>query len=201
MKSKWIAGTVATLVCLALAGALVFSILLIYRTVIALFAGLDAQIANATGIGCLVVLVMGLLIMRALRSTNRERKEGDLREEKTATYQLLLDFWRNLSTGSEVAPLLSVELAEKLEVLDRLLLLYGSASVIKAHADLREVERRKGIRDSQAMALLSKALMEVRKDLGADTSKDVAAELHRLLMPARSAGIDGTSNAGRATNA
>lgn len=179
---KVIGQLLALVILLALVAAMVFGIVLAWRLVVATLASLDPQVATVTAIGCIVALAAAYIISRGLKA-RPGLETAELRNEKTATYQLMVDFWRNVSDRPHALESLPVEMAEKLEVLDRLLLLYGSAAVIHAHSDLREAGRQKGMVDPQTRVLLGKALLEIRKDLGADSSKDIVAELQRLLSP------------------
>jgi len=184
--------TLAVVVGLALLVAIGLGAWFAYQGVVALFAGLDPQVATVTGIGCLVALIAAWGIARSMRAAIRQKNALALREEKTATYQLFVDFWENLLQGQARLDQLPADLSEKLQLLERLLALYGGAAVIKEHTALRHLAQDKGTQHPDVKARLAEALVAVRKDLGADTPYNIAHELERLLLPARDAG-DGTA--------
>jgi len=186
---KVIGRIVAVLFGVSLLGAMGFAVYLALQYIVALFAGLDPQVANVTGIACVVALTAAWVIARGIRTAIRQSKAMALREEKTATYQLFVDFWENLLRQRRVrTDPLPAELSEKLQLLDRLLALYGGAAVIKAHTALRGLARDKGAQHSDVRARFGEALVAIRKDLGADTPRNTAHELERLLLPALDAG-------------
>ena len=181
--------TLAVLTGVALLAAIGFGAWLAYRGVVALFAGLDPQVATVTGIGCLVALIAAWGIARSLRAAIRQSKATALREEKTATYQLFVDFWENLlQQGQARLDQLPAELSEKRQLLERLLALYGGTPVINEHTALRRLAQNKGAQHPDVRARLAEALVAIRKDLGADTPHNIAHELERLLFPALEGG-------------
>ncbi len=184
MKENLSGKAVAFLVFALVMGAMGYAVLLAIRGVVAMFASLDPQVAMVTAIGSCVALAASWIISRGMRMARQESKATKVREETAATYQLFVDFWRNVSAQPDSAQRFAPGLTEKLEVLDRLLLLYGSAGVIRAHSDLREIGREKSMQDARARDLFGEALLAIRKDLGSDASKEVVVELRRLLSPA-----------------
>ena len=181
--------TLAVVVGLALLGAMGFGTYLALEYIVALFADLDRQVATVTGIGSMVALAISWVIARAIRASSLQSKTMTLRDEKTASYRLFVDYWESLLRQGR-APMHqpSAELAEKLKVLDRLLALYGGAAVVKAHRALRDLEREKGALHPGVRTQFGVALLAIRKDLGSDTPRNFGIELERLLLPARDAG-------------
>ena len=177
---KLIGQMVALLFGVSLLAATGFGVYLGLQYVVALFAALDPQVASVTGIGCVVALTAAWGVSRGLRTAIRESKAMTLREEKTATYQLFVDFWKNLLRQERASTdPLPADLSERLQLLDRLLALYGAAAVIKAHTALRALQQ---ARNQDLRPQFAKALVEIRKDLGSDSL--VAEELRQLLLPA-----------------
>jgi len=174
---KLIGRVVALLFGVSLLFAIGFGAWLGFQGVVALFAGLDPQVATVTGIGCLVALAAAWGIARSLRAAVRQGRVMALREEKTAAYQLFVDYWKE-----RLQPQARTDLSGKLQLLDRLLALYGGAAVIRAHTRLRDLER--DGRHSDLRTGFGEALVAIRKDLGADTPHDAAHDLERLLLPA-----------------
>ena len=177
---KLIGQMVALLFGVSLLAATGFGVYLGLQYVVALFAALDPQVASVTGIGCVVALTAAWGVSRGLRTAIRESKAMTLREEKTATYQLFVDFWKNLLRQERASTdPLPADLSERLQLLDRLLALYGAAAVIKAHTALRALQQ---ARNQDLRPQFAKALVEIRKDLGSDSL--AAEELRQLLLPA-----------------
>ncbi len=164
-------GLLLGLILIATIGAVAY---LALEFIVSLFAALDAQVARVTAIGSIVVLVASMIVAAAIRDASRRTRAAQVREQKAATYQLFVDCWTD-----EVNP------PEKLQALDRLLTLYGGVAVIKAHAALRAIVREKGARHPDAAAQLGKALLEIRRDLGAEADiRGISAlELQRLVFP------------------
>ena len=134
-----------------------------------------------TGIACVVVLAASWWIARAIRAASQQSKALTLRDEKTATYQLFVEFWENLLRQKLAR---SDQFSDKLKVLERLLALYGGAGVVKAHTALRDKERDKGAQHADVRALLGEALAAIRSDLGVDTPRHIAGALEQLILPA-----------------
>lgn len=179
--------TLAVFVGLALLGAMGFGAYLVFQGIVALFAGLDPQVATVTGIACLVALTAAWGIARGLRAAIRQNKAMALREEKTATYQLFVDYWQmRLRQGQARSERLPTELSEKLQALERLLAMYADPAVIRAHMKLRDLEQ--AGRHSHLRARFGDALVAIRKDLGAGIPSGAAQELERLLLQAPDAG-------------
>ncbi len=169
---------------LALLAAIAYGAWLALDAIRMVFANLDREVANITAIACIAVLIAAWVISRGLGASTRQSRAMALREEKTSTYQLFVDFWENLlRRGRGPSDQLPVDLAGKLHVLERHLALYGAASVIGAHTALRELEQRKGLRHPDVRARLGEAIVAIRRDLGADTPLNAAFELERLLLP------------------
>ena len=181
---KLIGQIVALIVIALLVGAIVSGIYLAFEYVAALFMRLDQQVAIITGISWVIALATSWGIVRAIRASSRQSRSMALREEKTATYQLFLDYWEDLLRQEAVQmDKLPAEFSEKLKVLERLLALYGDAAVLKAHTLLRSVARDQGTLHPDTRVRFGEALVAVRKDLGSDTPRHIAAELERLLLP------------------
>jgi hypothetical protein len=161
------------------------------------FASLSPEMAALTAIACILALTAAWTIARGGIGLSRDRvKEVALREEKTTTYQLFLDFWQGLlHRGRTPAGDLPVDLSGKLHLLERLLALYGAATVMCAHSELRALEAQKGARHPEVRARLAQALLAVRRDLGADTPLNAAYEIDRLLLPTQDAAPPASADA------
>ncbi len=185
--------TLALVVGLALLGAMAFGAWLIFQTIVVLFAALDPEVATVTGLACLVALAAAWWIARGLRTAVNQSKAMALREEKTAAYQLFVDYWQSRLAGGTRADRAPAEAVGKLHLLDRLLSLYGGAAVIRAHTGLRDLDREGRAPRAELRARFGEALVVIRKDLGADTPRELAQELERLLLPASEVGGEGAA--------
>lgn len=176
--------TLSFIVGLALLGAIGFGIWFMYQAIVALFEALDPAVAKVTGIACLVALTAAWWIARSLQVTVRESKVMALREEKTAAYQLFVDYWQSRTLGQA-----RTDATERLQLLDRLLALYGAQSVIRAHTALCSLDANgQGVAMQTAFGV---ALVAIRKELGADTPNGSAQELERLLLQPVAAPVAG----------
>lgn len=152
---------------------------------ITLFGNVDRQVAVVAAIVCAAALAAAWIMAGSVAAATRHRKAATLREEKTATYQLLVDYWTNrLQYPSPRSDELRADFLGRLQALDRLLALYGAAPVIRAHTVLRESVRA-GRPDAVLLQSLSDVLIAVRRDLGADTPAQLGGDLRLLLAPAR----------------
>lgn len=172
---KLIGKIVAVLLGATLLGAMGYGAYLMFQTIVALFAALDPGVATVTGIACLVALAGAWWIARGLRTAVSQSKAMSLRQEKSAAYQLFVDYWQGRVAGQAQS-----NAAESLKTLDRLLALYGAQAVIRAHTRLRDLER--GGRHADVRTGFGEALVAIRKDLGADTPNGAARELERLVL-------------------
>lgn len=170
----------------ALLVAIGFGAWQVFQGTVAVFAGLDPQVATVTGIACLVALTSAWWIAHSLRTATRQNRQMALREEKTAAYQLFVDYWQSRLREQAMSDARPASVSEKLQVLDRLLALYGAAAVIRAHTELRDLDSDARARHAELRVRFGKALVDVRRDLGADAPGELARDLERLLLPASS---------------
>jgi hypothetical protein len=156
--------------------------------IMTVFARLEPTVATVTGIASLVVLLSTLAIERAITSAGRAHKAMAWRDEKTQAYQLLLDAWAMVLGQSRTpTPLLQTDVAGRLETLDRLLAVYGSAPVVQAHTALRRLVKANGRHHPDVRARFGQLVVALRRDLGVDESSMAAGELEALLLPAHDA--------------
>lgn len=181
---KVIGQIIALLFLVALFGAIGTGAYFAFEYVAVLFASLDRQVAIVMGVACVALLAASWVIAHSIRTATRQSKATAFREERTATYQLFVDYWEGLIRQIPAqADQLPSELSEKLKVLERLLALYGGAAVLKAHTSLRSMANDKGALHPDVRVRFSEALVAIRKDLGSDTPRNIASELERLLLP------------------
>ena len=174
---------IAMLVTLSVLGALGAGLYLTVAAIAAVFSRLDPTVANVTAIGSVVALTAASIIARGIGAAGRRTRAAEMREERAATYQLLLDFWSNTLRGDARLDRLPPDVAAKAQVLERLLALYGSAAVINRHAALRAgAQPDHGAPRVDQRAALNALLAAVREDLGSGTPRGTADELQRLLL-------------------
>lgn len=184
MKAQIIAVTFG----LAFLAAIGFGVWYALEATFHAFASLDRDVGLLAGIACIAMLAAAWVISRGLGASTRQARAMALREEKTSTYQLFVDFWESLvRRGRTQADQLPVDLAGKLQVLERHLALYGSATVIGAHTTLRQLERQKGAQHPALRTRFGEAIVAIRRDLGTDTPFNAAFQLERLVTPSADA--------------
>ena len=186
---KTIGNVAAVTSALLLIGAIGFGVYLAIDWFVGLFTSLTPEVANVTAIACVVALVSALAIARAITTAGREATAMVCREEKTTTYQLLLDLWASVLGASRAqTPLLQPDPCGKLEAIERLLAVYGSTAVIEAHMALRGAAGYGGHQHPEVRVRLSEMLIAVRNDLGTDAPDRLADRLVGLLLPAQTGG-------------
>jgi hypothetical protein len=191
---KLLGKMVAVLVGVSVLGAIAFAAYLTLQGIAALFSALDPAVATVTGTACLVALVAAWWIAHSLRTVVRQGTPTALREEKTATYQLFVDYWQARLHARPEAP-------ESLKMLERLLALYGAQAVIRAHTGLRNLARAGNGKHADLRPRFTEALVAIRRDLGADTPGELARDLERLMLPAAADGGDAVQSAHPSTRA
>jgi hypothetical protein len=175
--------TLIVLFSLALLGALGVGGYFALKFSVELFGKMDFQVAAVTTIASVVAFLVAWAIASSIRQASTQNKANQLHTEKTATYQRFIDLWEDLLRhGRDAGDHNLNTLSEALLSLDRLLVLYGSASVVKAHSVLRVLERKSGAQHPETRSQFARALIEIRNDLGSDTHDLTAEELHQLLF-------------------
>lgn len=169
--------TISVVCVLALLCALGGATFVALKFLLGLADASGADISATTAATLVVVLAASLIVAGGVRGAGKRIEASQLLAPKAATYQLAVALWGRVlpEGGREQEPAAS---AEELEAADRLLALYGSASVIRAHGALRAAARGGG---AAPKALLTKMLLEMRRDLGAETWGLRQEELSRLL--------------------
>lgn len=175
--------TLTVLFGLALLGAVGLGAYWALQWIIGLFLRLDSQVAAVTGIASVVMLLAAAIIASRIGGASRQSKANQLLTEKAATYDLFIDLWGSLFLAGHAGDRNSAPLAEEFRTLDRQLLLYGGANVIKAHVALRALWREGRMSQSKGWDEFLKALVAIRKDLGSDEPGLTLEDLRQLLLP------------------
>ncbi len=173
--------TVSVLFALALLAALGMGGYFAIEYIVALFLSMDAQVARVTAVAAVIVLSAAALIARSIRQASRQNIANPFHANKAEAYQLFVDTWSNL-LREQPAKLSGISFNDALPVLDKTLALYGSPAVIKAHTAMRASVAESGTQNSEISKQFSKALLEVRKELGSDTSGITPEELTGLVL-------------------
>jgi len=148
-----------------------------------LLSKLDVQFATVTAIISLVILLAAMIIASNIRQASKQHKVNQIHGERAATYQFFIDVWGALlQPGRLVEDGSPYPLSEERQALDRLLALYGSSAVIKAYVGLRALARESGAQNPEVRVQFAKTLLEIRKDLGAETQGLNAEALQQLLF-------------------
>lgn len=158
--------------------------------VIAMFDSLDTQVARVTGLASLVLLLSAGILAQSIRAANRPAEAPRLRneardanrEERLASYQLFLDFWHNAQRQGMPVAAWQGNMADKLEVLERLLALHGSVALVQAQAELRKQALQPETTPAQLQARIAQALLAIRDELGSGASPEAAQALQELLF-------------------
>jgi hypothetical protein len=154
----------STLGALVLLAALAYGAYLGLQHLALLYAGLEAQVAGVTAIAVVALLLAAWWVSTAVRRAGRDRLAVPLREEKAATYRLFIDCWQQRLQQEQP----SASLDESMASLDRLLALCGSASVVDTHTRLRALMDEGAHAREASWPVLSDALQQIRKELGAE---------------------------------
>jgi hypothetical protein len=169
---------------LALLGAVGVGGYVAIKEIATLLDGVDSPVGRDAVVVSAVLLVAALAITRTIRQSRERARGNQLQSDKAATYRLFVDLRTHLlREGHSSVDGNTAEIFDGLQALTRLLALYGSPAVIKAHIALRALERDDGSDAASVRAQFGKALMEIRKDLGAKTLGLQAADLLELLLP------------------
>lgn len=167
------------LVCL---GALGVGGYFTLQLLIPLFGSMDVRVSAVTAIASVVVLLAAMIIASSMRQARKQNTANQLHAETTATYQLFLELWMDLLRhGRGTEDHSPHPWSAELLALDCRLMLYGSSSVVKAHAVLRALERDNGAHHPQVRLQVARVLLAIRQDLGLATQGLTAEELLSLL--------------------
>lgn len=137
--------------------------------------------AAASGGETTIVVAVSLLaasaVARSVKQSIRESSQNQLQPEKADTYRLFVELYAvHFKQGRSLS-----ELSEAAETLDRLLVLYGSPAVIRAHAALRPLAN--GTPTTAALSTFGHALLAIRKDLGMKRAGLMPIDLQQLVFP------------------
>lgn len=178
---KAITGTISLILTLAILAAAGAGGYFALKYLAGLFKTMNPQVAAVTAVASCVMLLASLIIAASIRKASRQSRANQLRAERDATYKVFMQVWEELlrQPKDQSPPAFN----EELEAVDRLLVLYGSVTVIKAHAALRALLREKGAQHASVRSLFAATLVEMRKEFGSQAQGLLAEELLQLLLP------------------
>lgn len=146
-----------------------------------------------TALSWSVMLLTALIIANSIRRAGQQMATAQLLKGKSEAYQVFVSLWTSL-----LQPGLSRETRNhpktegELKALDGLLALSASSAVVKAHAQLREMERKCGAEDPGVHSQFTATLLEIRRDLGLESRSFGMKELAYLVFTAPEGGPTGS---------
>ena len=172
---KIIGNTIGVLLALALIGALGLGGYLGASRLVKVWMRLDFPVA-ALAAGAVVMLLAAMIIGASIRYAGRQTREARIHAGRVEAYGRFIALWEELLQNGQTLENVS-KLSRQLREATHLLVLYGSGTVIKAHAAMQESDL------TSARAQFRAVLPAIRSDLGLDMNGMEAADLARLLLP------------------
>jgi hypothetical protein len=160
---------------LALTAAIGFYGYLAAKRFVALFARLDFPVAMVTATATVALLLSAMVISASIRRAGAQSREVQLRADKAEAYKLFISLWEEILRPGQTAEAV-VQLSQQMQDVNHLLVLHGSATVVKAHAAMQTLNVQ------EARTQFAAALLAIRKDLGLESRGLEAKELVQLLL-------------------
>jgi hypothetical protein len=167
---KMLGKTLGAILALGLLGALCIGGYYAVKGIGAVFARLDFQVAAVLAIASVVALAAALIVGISIRRASNSNRAVQFHAERVSAYQLFVEFWedqvrerRGLKSQS------TVRFTERLEKLNRKLVLHGHPSVVQAQTSLLALASIGGRPGRGLRSEFGEALMQIRKDLGSET--------------------------------
>lgn len=130
--------TFVVLFSLAFLGALGVGGYFAVEYIVSLFVSVDSPLVRVTAIASAVALLAAMIIASSIRQASKHSRANQLYAQKAMTYERFIELWEKLLlqryASEDRRP---NQLSEELQTLDRVLALYGSPTVIKAHTTLQ----------------------------------------------------------------
>ncbi len=173
----------AVLIALALLSTMIVGGYMAIEYIAAVFLGMDPQVARVTGVASAAVLLAALLVASSIRRANTQNRIDQINAEKAAAYRRFLDTWTRVlqEPAGRVNPR-TIQSSDVLQTLNQSLVLYGSTEIIKTHTALLAQLAAGGVQDLDIRSQFTRALLNVRKDLGSDSRGLTADHLLNLLF-------------------
>jgi hypothetical protein len=178
---KMLSKTLGATLALALLGALGIGGYYAVKGIGAVFARLDYQVAAVLAIASVVALAAAIIVGASIRRATKSNRAIQLHAERVAAYQLFVEFWEDqVRERRGLRSQGTVRFTERLEKLNRRLVLHGHPSVLQAQASLLALVSVGGQPGRDLRSEFGEALMQIRKDLGWETYGVTAEELLAL---------------------
>ncbi len=129
-----------------------------------LFGTLEPQVATITTIASMVAVLCATIVASAFKRMGRKKQEVAVRAERANLYENIILIW-----GEKVAlgaTTLESSTEEELRKLERLLMLRGSATVLKAYLALQRQANRVGLHNPELTSFIAQLILDMRRDLG-----------------------------------
>jgi hypothetical protein len=147
------------------------------------FSAFDLQFVAVAVIASLVVLLAATVVASGIHQLGKSHRANALHAEKAATYQLFTDLWGTLlQPGGMPEDGGPYPWPGERQAMDRLMALCGSSSVVRAYAAFRASAVEGGANSPRLRSQFAETLLEMRKDLGAETRNLTAGELQQLFF-------------------
>jgi hypothetical protein len=172
---RFLSRTLGVLLALVLVGGIGIGVYIGGKRSVALIQRLDFQVAMAATIGTVALLLAATIISRSIRRAGEQVRDVQLHDSKAEAYRKFIGLWEEL-LGHGKGPDAKTRLSRQVPEVSRLLVLHGSAAVVRAHATMQELD------PSEARSQFGDALLEIRKDLGLESRGLEAEELVQLLL-------------------
>jgi hypothetical protein len=168
---------------IVLLGTLIAGAYYAMHFVIALFAGLDAQVASIIYAAVVAVLFSAVIISFIVQWGQKQESVEQVRREKAAVYQRFLEAWSGvLSQHAPEDPQQMLHLKKELQVAEKQLLLWGSSSVVRSYTAYQKQALQSSPRAPAVLPLIEKVLGAMRRDLGHNNLGLHAGDLLSLLL-------------------
>jgi len=132
----------------------------------------DTQVAIVTTIGSAALLTAAAVVARSIARASRGAPVARAIVERTATYHVFVELWEQILRHPAEAPA-GPEAAEEMLALDRLVMMYGSAGIVRAQAQLRASTRVGAAPTAASRAHFINALLRIRRELGSEAGADL----------------------------
>ena len=172
---RYFGKTLGVLIGLALVAALGIGGYLGAKRIIALLARLDFQVEMVAAIGALALLLSAMIIAGSIRRAGALGREVQLHSAKAEAYRIFIGLWEQLFQSSQ-GPEGVARFARQMQEVNLLLVLHGSAAVVKAHTAMQTLG------PEEALAEFGNALIEIRKDLGLGSHGLSPEDLAQVLL-------------------
>lgn len=167
--------TFVILIVLILVGGLLIGGYFGVKQLAALFSQLDFQVAMASAIGALALLLAATIVASGIRHAGTRVRDAQLHSVKAEAYREFIEFWEGLLESGKDPEEWDTFSPEMQEV-THLLVLHGSTAVLKFHSELRDLAL------PDARELFADALIQIRSDLGLQSRDLHTQDLLDLLL-------------------